>query len=150
MPPLASTIQLAHRRRVGTTHVDLRLSNPADSSQGFEHRLIVDSGGVYTIVPARLLREIGIEPDRLQRFELADGRSVTREVGSAVYELGKLRAAAPVVFGKRGDASLLGVVTLEALGADDRSASTRAAHLAADAARVSRARNSLGSPRPLD
>jgi len=116
MPRLASTIQLAHRRRVGTTHVDLRLSNPADSSQGFEHRLIVDSGAVYTIVPAKLLREIGIEPDRLQRFELADGRSVTREVGSAVYELGKLRAATPVVFGKRGDASLLGVVTLEALG----------------------------------
>ena len=116
MRALASTLQLAHRRRVGTTHVDVRVSNPARSSQGFEHRLIVDSGAVYTIVPGPLLRKIGIEPDRVQRFELADGRLVTREVGSAVYQLGKLRAAAPVVFGRRSDASLLGVVTLEALG----------------------------------
>jgi clan AA aspartic protease len=116
MRALASTLQLAHRRRVGTTHLDLRISNPADPSRRFERRLIVDSGAVYTIVPGPLLREIGIEPDRVQRFELADGRVVTREVGSAVYELRKLRAAAPVIFGKRTDVSLLGVVTLEALG----------------------------------
>src|SRR5439155_26517117 len=117
MRALASTIRLAHRRRVGTTHVDVRVSNPADPSRGFEHRLIVDSGAVFTIVPARLLRGIGIRPDRVERFELADGTSVTREVGSAVYQLGRrLRAAAPVVFGKRTDASLLGVVTLEVLG----------------------------------
>jgi len=72
-------------------------------------------------VPGRLLREVGIEPDRVQRFEVADGRMVTREVGSAVYALGKLRSAAPVIFGRRTDASLLGVVTLEALASGEES-----------------------------
>ena len=116
MRRVASYLQLAHRRRVGTAYLDVRVSNPADRRRGFEQRLIVDSGALYTIVPAPLLREIGIEPDRVQRFELADGRVVTREVGSALYELRKLRAAAPVVFGRRTDAALLGVVTLEVLG----------------------------------
>src|SRR5437763_6139808 len=101
MRALASTLQLAHRRRVGTTHVDVRVSNPADPSRGFEQRLIVDSGAVFTIVRAPLLRAVGIEPDRVQRFELADGRDVTREGGRARYELRESRAAAPVVIGRR-------------------------------------------------
>ena len=116
MRRVASYLQLAHRRRVGTAYLDVRVSNPADRRRGFEQRLIVDSGALYTIVPAPLLREIGIEPDRVQRFELADGRVVKREVGGAFYELGELRAPALVIFGKRGDAPLLGVVTLEVLG----------------------------------
>src|SRR5439155_861491 len=106
MRALASTLQLAHRRRVGTTHVDVRVSNPADPSRGFEQRLIVDSGAVFTIVPAPLLRAIGIEPDRVQRFELADGRVVTREVlGLTIDPLRRtLRAMRPMLLslGARG------------------------------------------------
>jgi len=37
-------------------------------------------------------------------------------VGDVRYEVGDRGRAAPVIFGRRGDASLLGVVTLEALG----------------------------------
>jgi hypothetical protein len=37
-------------------------------------------------------------------------------VGDVRYEVGDRSGAAPVIFGRRSDASLLGVVTLEALG----------------------------------
>src|SRR5437763_15192233 len=101
MRALASTLQLAHRRRVGTTHVDVRVSNPADPSRGFEQRMIVDSGAVLTIVPAPLLRAFGIEPDRVQRFVLAEGRGVTRAVGSAPFVLRGYEAVVVVGFGRR-------------------------------------------------
>ena len=41
-----------------------------------------------------------------------------REVGNALYELRGIRSAAPVVFGRRTDAAVLGALTLEALGFD--------------------------------
>ena len=64
----------------------------------------------------RALREIGIEPESTESFDLADGRPVRREIGNVLYEIEGCTRAAPVVFGRKGDACLLGVVTLEALG----------------------------------
>jgi predicted aspartyl protease len=116
MAHLVSTMLPVHRRIVGVTHLTVRISNPADRRRGFAQKLIVDSGAVYTIVPQQLLRQIGIEPDRVMTFDLADGRRIKREVGGAYYEIRDARAPAPVIFGKRTDAPLLGVVTLEALG----------------------------------
>ena len=49
-------------------------------------------------------------------FGLANGGRVTREIGDVCYEIDGSSGAAPVIFGRRGDTSLLGVVTLEALG----------------------------------
>ena len=51
-----------------------------------------------------------------QTFDLADGTEVERAVGSAEFEVAGRRGASTVIFGKRGDACLLGVVTLEELG----------------------------------
>jgi hypothetical protein len=48
-------------------------------------------------------------------FWLADGRKVKRDVGCALFEMHGRRAPR-VVFGRRGDACLLGMVTLEELG----------------------------------
>ncbi len=78
--------------------------------------MVVDSGAIYSVVPVRVLRGIGVVPRETKVFGLANGGSVTREVGDVSYEIGDCSGAAPVIFGRRGDASLLGVVTLEALG----------------------------------
>ena len=107
---------LRKKRLVGTTHLEVRISNPAERSRGFKQVLIVDTGAYYTIAPARLLREIGIEPYTRERFGLADGRTVVREVRAAFFEIERRVGVAAVILGKRGDAPLLGVTTLENLG----------------------------------
>ena len=54
--------------------------------------------------------------NRKEEFELADGEVIKRKVGDAYFEYGGKRGSAPVIFGEEGDSSLLGVLTLEALG----------------------------------
>ena len=116
MTRLVWAVRPVHKRLVGMTHLDVRVCNPGDPKRHFEMRLIVDSGAFFTIAPERSLREVGIEPVESHEFEVADRRRIVREVGGALYQIGGRRGFAPVVFGKRGDAPLLGVVTLEALG----------------------------------
>jgi predicted aspartyl protease len=118
MTALAAMMRPTKKFPVGITQMTVRISNLAKRSVGFEQKLIVDTGAMYTIVPGVLLRRIGVEPDRVRTFELADGRRIEREMGGVVYEFEGESGPAPVIFGKRGDAPLLGVVTLEALGFD--------------------------------
>jgi clan AA aspartic protease len=79
-------------------------------------RFLVDSGAVYSLVPAKTLRRIGVMPHRQLSFVLADGTEVKRKVGDAYFEYRGQGGAAPVIFGEPGDEPLLGAVTLEALG----------------------------------
>lgn len=62
------------------------------------------------------MRRLGITPQREEQFSLADGTTITRKVGNALYEFQGVEAAAPVLFGEKDDSALLGVFTLEALG----------------------------------
>jgi predicted aspartyl protease len=77
---------------------------------------LVDSGAVYSLVPAPTLKSLGIRPHRMVEFSLADGTSVARQVGDAYFELRGEGGAAPVIFGEEGDEPLLGATTLESLG----------------------------------
>ena len=77
---------------------------------------LVDSGAVYSLVPAPILRKLGLRPYRTQTFSLADGTKVSRKVGDAYFEIDENRGPAPVIFGEKGDEPLLGVTTLESLG----------------------------------
>jgi len=43
------------------TYVKVRLSKPGARGRGVEEELLVDSGAIYTVVPARALRRIGIK-----------------------------------------------------------------------------------------
>jgi predicted aspartyl protease len=101
---------------MGMTEVRVRVVNLTDARRSAEVDLVVDSGAIYSVVPARVLRAIGVAPRETKVFGLANGGSVERAVSDVRYEIGGSTGAAPVIFGRRGDASLLGVVTLEALG----------------------------------
>jgi len=101
---------------MGMTQVKLKIKNPKAPSKTFEGNFLVDSGATYTVVPTKTLEKIGLKPQREEEFSLADGTIIKREVGSAVFEYEGIEAAAPILFGKRGDALLLGAFTLEALG----------------------------------
>jgi predicted aspartyl protease len=75
----------------------------------------IDSGAVHSVVPDATLRKLEIRPYREIDFE-ADGTTITRRVGDAYFELNGEGGAAPVVFGEKGDESLLGATTLESIG----------------------------------
>src|SRR5207248_1026108 len=77
---------------------------------------LIDSGAVYSLVPTATLRKLGIRPHRTVDFSLADGTTITREVGDAYFEFQGEGGAAPVIFGEKGDEPLLGATTLESLG----------------------------------
>jgi len=101
---------------MGITQTTVRLLNPAARSRSIDVEMTVDSGAIFSVVPSGLLRRIGVSPESTETFALADGRPVRREMGNVLFEFDGVTRAAPVVFGRRQDACLLGAVTLEALG----------------------------------
>lgn len=101
---------------MGITVSKVKIINPQSPQKSDELEFIVDSGAVYSVVPADKLEKLGVKPHRKQIFSLADGSKVEREMGDVLYEMEGIKGAAPVVFGKKGDSTILGVFTLEALG----------------------------------
>jgi clan AA aspartic protease len=101
---------------MGITFLDVTVVNPAARARAATVECIVDSGAILTVIPTAVLRRLGIRPTRAERFTLADGTHVTRKLGDALFEVAGRHGASPVIFGEKGDAALLGVVTLEALG----------------------------------
>jgi clan AA aspartic protease len=101
---------------MGLTHVRARISNPARPRSASTVRFLVDSGAVYSVVPRTLLRRLGIRPHSSRTFILADGTEITRPIGDATFRIGDNLGTSPVIFGEKGDASLLGMVSLESLG----------------------------------
>lgn len=77
--------------------------------------VMVDTGSEYNWVPHTLLEELGVEPERIDRFETADGRVLERQVGFARLYAGDRSAIAAVVFGEPKDLVLLGAHGLDGL-----------------------------------
>ncbi len=101
---------------MGLTHIDLTVANPAKPSRNAKLRFLVDSGAAYSVVPSTVLRKLGIKPSSKRTFILADGTSIDRKLGNALFRMNGEEGASPVVFGEEGDSILLAVVSLEALG----------------------------------
>lgn len=101
---------------MGLTHVLVNVANPARPSRRARVKLLVDSGAAYSVVDRAILSRIGIRPSGSRSFVLADGTEITRETGAALFRFLGEEGASTVIFGEPGDASLLGVVTLEELG----------------------------------
>lgn len=100
---------------MGFTEVKLTLRHPKDGDAR-EITLLVDSGALYSLVPAVTLKELGIQPTRERSFQLADGRIIKRRIGEAKFEYKNEESTSPVIFGEAGDMPVMGVVTLESLG----------------------------------
>jgi len=101
---------------MGMTKVVLQVKNPKNEKKILEKEFLVDSGAAFTVVPKPLLDKINIKPIREQKFSLADGRTIKRKIGEAIFEMDGYRAPGPVVIGKKNDSLLLGTLTLEAMG----------------------------------
>lgn len=77
---------------------------------------LVDSGVVYSLLPEKDWKAIGLKPKRKMSFTLADGTKVERSISECHISLPQGDAHTPVILGEPGDEALLGVVTLEILG----------------------------------
>jgi aspartyl protease family protein len=101
---------------MGLTVLALEVANPANPAMREPVDFLVDSGAVYSFVPRDILTRLGIASHARLRFRLADGSTIERDRGDAVFFYKGQQGAAPVIFGEQGDATLLGAVTLESLG----------------------------------
>jgi clan AA aspartic protease len=101
---------------VGLTFVTVRVGNPANGHRVEEVSCLVDSGAVYSLVPGRILRKLGIKPHSVREFVLADGRQIRRKLATATFEYQNRRGDSMVIVGEPGDDPLLGATTLEGFG----------------------------------
>jgi len=101
---------------MGLTFLELEIANPANPAVMEKVDFLIDSGAIYSVVPAPVLERLGIQPLATQEFRLANGTKVQRKKGMAVFKYGERIGGADVIFGEEGDSILLGAFTLEALG----------------------------------
>ena len=71
---------------MGITKVPLLVKNPAKPKKVFFAKFLVDSGATHTVVPSTELKKLGIRPQGTEDFLLADGKIISRKVGTALFE----------------------------------------------------------------
>ncbi|MGH2746918.1 MAG: aspartyl protease family protein [Actinomycetota bacterium] len=101
---------------MGLTVLEVEVGNPARPEVTESLEFLIDSGAVYSVVPAPILEKLGISPLTEQEFRLANGEKIVRQKGIALFRYEDRVGGADVIFGEDGDSVLLGAFTLEALG----------------------------------
>ncbi len=87
------------------THLSVGVANLARPKKTMKVKLLVDSGAIYSVIPEKTLRRLGIEPHGKRSFIFADGTEITRRIGDATFIIAGNRAASPVIFGETGDSA---------------------------------------------
>jgi clan AA aspartic protease len=101
---------------MGLTFLQIEVGNPANPEVTKPVEFLVDSGAIYSVVPASILDELGIKPLAKEEFILANGEKIARNKGIALFKYAGKIGGADVIFGEVDDSTLLGAFTLEALG----------------------------------
>lgn len=102
---------------VGITFTKAQLANPERVDLApLEVELLVDTGAIFSVVPASLLDALAIARLERQDFTLADGTHVAYDIGEARFVVGDRARTSQVVFAPEGVIPLLGALTLESLG----------------------------------
>lgn len=102
---------------MGTFHTKCVVTHVAQRKRAAElSKVLVDTGSEYTWIPTEVLERIGIDREKKDlTFTMAKGSHITRSVGFAVVHVGEAFTVDEVVFGEKGDLSLLGARSLEDL-----------------------------------
>ena len=101
---------------MGLTVLEVEVGNPNSQEITEKLEFLIDSGAIYSVVPAGILERLGIKRLAQQEFRLADGTKIVRSKGIALFKYGDRIGGADVIFGEEGDSVILGAFTLEALG----------------------------------
>ena len=102
---------------MGTFHVACRIENHVRRSRTAKvPKLLVDTGSEYTWVPEKVLERIGVKEEKKDvSFVMANGKTVTRNIGFAILRVADHFTIDEVVFAQPGDLCLLGARTLEGM-----------------------------------
>ncbi|MGD0814478.1 MAG: retroviral-like aspartic protease family protein [Verrucomicrobiota bacterium] len=102
---------------MGTFYVGCRVENHKDQKRSaVVPKLLVDTGSEFTWLPGEILHRIGIEPVKKDMLiQMANGQLLTRSVGYAILRVDKYETTDEVVFGQKGDLSLLGSRAMEGM-----------------------------------
>jgi aspartyl protease family protein len=99
--------------RMGTFTTSIEVGDP--NGQRWETiDVLVDSGATFTMLPRPLLERLGVRPRDRMPFELADGRSVSYDIGETAVRINDRVRTTLVIFADNGVQGLLGAYTLEA------------------------------------
>ncbi len=101
---------------MGVTFVNVVIKKSPHARREETVECLVDSGAHYSAIPRMILTKLGIRPTGKRSFILADGSKIERDTAAAHFEFQGRTAPSTVICGEEGDATLLGVVTLEELG----------------------------------
>jgi len=72
--------------RVGITFTKAQVTNPRRADlAGVEVELLIDTGALFSVVPASVLEALAVPRLERQQFTLADGTHVTYDVGEATF-----------------------------------------------------------------
>ncbi len=104
---------------MGTFSVNIQLGN----LQGLEFEeleALADTGATTTVIPASVLRDLGVTPTTSQTFEYASGERVELDMAEVRVRVEDRETLTWVVFGNDDAGALLGGYTLEGvfLGVD--------------------------------
>ena len=81
-------------------------------------QLVVDAGSEFTWIPRQDLEQIGVTVKKKDvQFVMANGMTITRDVGYVILKMNGFETVDQVVFAQAGDLKLLGSRTLEGFGA---------------------------------
>jgi predicted aspartyl protease len=104
---------------MGVFYVDCRVKNIVDRERSANvSELIVDTGSEFTWLPKDILMRIGVNVEKPgQKFTMANGEVIVRDIGYALLKVNGFETVDEVVFAHGGDLNLLGARTLEGFGA---------------------------------
>jgi predicted aspartyl protease len=97
---------------VGTFFHAITLVGPNGRSETLE--AMVDTGAMFTVVPALILERLGVRPFRTMPVRFANGETQQRQLGQIEAELLGNRMPILVFFGSPNTPALIGAHTLEA------------------------------------
>ena len=99
---------------MGTFYWPLEVSSP-DGTRWETVDALVDTGASHTVLPASILRRLGVVPFRTVMHRIADGSKIPREIGETKLLVNGLEATRIVAFGNENIPPLLGADTLQGI-----------------------------------
>ncbi len=97
---------------MGTFNVSIEVGD-IQRSRFEELEALADTGATTTVIPAPVLRRLGVRPTMRQTFEYANGEQVDLDMGEARIRVEGRETVSWVIFGNEGGGALLGAYTLE-------------------------------------
>jgi aspartyl protease family protein len=100
---------------VGTFTVPVRISD-ISGQRSLTIDMVVDTGATMSLIPQRILRQLGVQPRRQMRFRPADESVKVLNVAEALLGVNGSEGIVPIAFGPDDAEPLLGAIALEAFG----------------------------------